>query len=268
MIITIEKTNYHVHIYGSGKPVIFLHGFSENMSTWKLNKIRGAQIIGIDLIGHGHSDVPAPIECYELRTIISHLNKIITKLGLVNYSMLGYSLGGRIALAYALKFQNHMNKLILESASYGEIGVINRYERRISDSLLAANIKSKGILWFNKYWSELSIFETQKNLPENILIDIENRRMSNDPVGLSNTLRATGQGTYPELKHRIKDLTLPVLYLSGELDKKYVQIGCTFESLNSNVIHRTIKNAGHNTHIESYKNFNKIVRLFIEGEKL
>lgn len=263
MFIKIENIKYHLQIKGEGKPIICLHGFSENLSTWNLLKLDGYQLILIDFIGHGKSDKPLTSECYKLEIIIKHLNKLIYQLGFKKYSMLGYSMGGRIALAYTLAYPNEIDKLILESASYGECDSVKRLKRRKSDLELAKKIKENGIEWFNEYWSSLNIFESQRRLPKHVIDEISNRRLLNVAHGLYNTLLCTGQGQFPWLKNQIFILPMPVLYISGEYDSKYEEIGNEFVKLNPKIKHKIIKGVGHNTHIEAPNDFIEVLSKFL-----
>ncbi len=263
MFIEIENIRYHIQIKGKGKPLICLHGFSENLSTWELLELEGYKLILIDFIGHGKSDKPYCRKHYSLEVIKKHLNKLIHQLGFNKYSMLGYSMGGRIALAYALAYSNEIDKLILESTSYGECGLINRLKRRKSDLSLAKNIRENGIEWFNEYWGNLRIFNSQRKLPKEIINDIRKRRLLNEAYVLSNTLMCTGQGKFPCLKNKIVNLSMPVLYISGEYDTKYKKVGNDFEELNLNVKHKTINGVGHNTHIEDANAFVEALSEFL-----
>jgi len=263
MFIEIENIKYHVQIKGEGKPIICLHGFSENISTWKSLQLEEYLLILIDLIGHGESDKPYSSKYYRVKVMIKHLNKLIYQLGLSKYSMLGYSMGGRIALAYALTYPNEVDKLMLESASYGECGWINRLKRRKNDFNLAKSIRENGIEWFNEYWSGLGIFESQRKLPNDIINEISNRRLLNVTHSLSNTLLGTGQGKFPCLKNQIANLSMPVLYISGEYDEKYKQAGNEFEKLNPNIKHEIIKGVGHNTHVEDSNAFIGALKNFL-----
>lgn len=263
MFIEIENIKYHFQIKGEGKPIICLHGFSENLSTWELLELEDYQLILIDLIGHGESGKPLSSKCYSLEIIIKHLNKLIYQLGLKKYSMLGYSMGGRIALAYTLAYPNEIDRLVLESASYGECDLVNRLKRRKSDLELAKKIRENGIEWFSEYWSSLSIFESQRRLPKSIIDEIVKRRLLNRAHALSNTLLCTGQGKFPCLKNQIFNLPMPVLYISGEYDRKYNQIGNEFTKLNSNIKHKIIEGVGHNTHIEDINAFIEVLNKFL-----
>ena len=264
MFIEIENIKYHIEVKGEGKPIICLHGFSEDISTWEFLKLHGHQLILIDLIGHGKSDKPKNRKYYCLKVMLRHLNKLIFQLVIKNYSMLGYSMGGRIALAYALTYPKEMDKLILESASYGEEGVLNRLKRRRNDSVLAKQIEKNGIEWFTHYWGDLSIFNSQITLPRVIVNEINNRRLANSTIALSNTLKGTGQGKFPCLKGEISKLSMPILYINGEYDKKYEVVGKKFEKLNGCIKHVVINGCGHNTHIEDTKTFVKVLNKFLK----
>ncbi|NJD01235.1 MAG: alpha/beta fold hydrolase, partial [Ruminiclostridium sp.] len=214
---------------------------------------------------HGKSGKPRCRKYYREKVMIRHLNKLIFQLGLRKYSLLGYSMGGRIALAYALAYPGEIDTLILESASYGECGFNNRLKRRRDDWNLAKDIREKGIEWFNRYWSSLSIFDTQRKLPEAVTGEISKRRLANTPHALSNTLLCTGQGIFPCLKNQISRLSLPVLYICGELDEKYRQTGSDFEKLNTGIKRVIITGCGHNTHIEDPYAFRIALEHFLEG---
>ncbi|KUO59873.1 MAG: 2-succinyl-6-hydroxy-2,4-cyclohexadiene-1-carboxylate synthase [Gracilibacter sp. BRH_c7a] len=263
MLMVIDKIKYHIKIKGEGKPIICLHGFSENLSTWESIMLADYQMILIDLIGHGESEKPYSRQSYHWKVIIRHLHKLIHQLGFKRYSLLGYSLGGRIALAYSLAYPREIEMLILESASYGECGLIKRFKRRKDDSKLAKNIRQNGIEWFNLYWSGLRIFATQTQLPRGVTGQIRKRRLANDPQALANTLCGSGQGKFPCLKNQISKLTMPVLYINGEYDTKYEQVGLEFKKLNSNIKHEIIKGVGHNTHIEDSQAFNEVLKKFL-----
>ncbi|QDR79907.1 2-succinyl-6-hydroxy-2,4-cyclohexadiene-1-carboxylate synthase [Sporomusa termitida] len=263
MLIEIAGIHYHTHRKGAGSPLVCLHGFSENINTWNCLQLENCELILVDLVGHGASDKPQAGKYYRVNIMLRHLHKLMNRLGLRKYSLLGYSLGGRIALAYALAYPQEVDKLILESASYGECGWLNRLKRRRSDSYLARSICRNGIEWFNAYWSDLSIFTSQKNLPAATGKEIRERRMQNTAHALANTLLGSGQGSFPCLKNKIAELSMPVLYISGEHDEKYRQAGHEFSQLNPHIKHEIIKGVGHNTHLEDGQAFTDILQKFL-----
>jgi 2-succinyl-6-hydroxy-2,4-cyclohexadiene-1-carboxylate synthase len=270
MFVKIDHITYHILKEKEGQPLICLHGFSEEQSTWEGVKLEGVCQIRIDLIGHGKSDKPKRLKYYKTKYMLMHLKKIIVEeLGIKKFSIMGYSMGGRLALAFALEYPQYVNALILESASYGEKGFLNRRKRQKQDKQLANLIRKEGIEWFEQYWSSLPIFNTQMNLNSKIKSKIKSRRLANIPYALANTLEGSGQGSFPNLKGKIKELKKPVLYICGQWDKKYKEIGKEFQYLNSNIQYVIISEAGHNVHIEQAEKFQKEVNLFLKkkGEK-
>lgn len=263
MFFTIENLRYAVTVKGSGRPIICLHGFAENSSTWEYIRLDNCQMVLVDLIGHGLSDKPHSLEPYLLPALLEQLHALIRRLGFDQYSLLGYSMGGRIALAYALTYPQEVLRLILESSSYGLGDDQRKIQRRQQDIWLANSIQENGIEWFNDYWSGLELFASQKNLPRDIREKIRERRLQNDSHALANTLLATGQGIYPCLQNEVLKLTMPVLYINGEYDEKYQKVGQEFAELNTGIKREIIAGAGHNTHIEKPQAFCDAVQSFL-----
>lgn len=262
--IPVGDLNYHVQIKGEGKPLIALHGFSENLSTWEALNLEGYRLVLIDWVGHGQSDKPELRKEYHWRALVGHLHRIVSQLGLERYALLGYSMGGRMALVYALTYPAEVDKLILESASYGECGPVRRWKRRRSDGKLAQKIRANGIGWFNRYWSGLHLFKTQAELPAAVTAAIRERRLGNEPYALANSLWGSGQGRFPCLKDKISQLAMPVLYLSGEYDSKYSAVGAEFEKRSPEIERQVMAGAGHNIHIEKPEAFRQAVQAFLD----
>ncbi len=265
MFITIDNLRYSVDVRGTGQPLICLHGFAENLSTWELLQQDNCQMVLPDLLGHGNSEKPHSLEPYELPVLLRHLHELIGNFGYTTYSLLGYSMGGRLALAYALAYPQEVQQLILESSSYGECDAKNRVNRRNHDIWLANSILENGIEWFNDYWSNLDLFASQSHLSLRVREKISERRLRNAPHALANTLLGTGQGVYPCLKNQISDLSMPILYINGEYDEKYLKVGQEFTQLNPRIRREIITGAGHNTHIENPNRFSEIVNSFIQS---
>lgn len=265
MIIEIEKIKYYVEMTGKGKPVICLHGFAEDHTTWNHLVLPGYTLYKIDLLGHGKSDKPNDPKCYAMEGILQQLNKLIHELVKTNYIIMGYSMGGRLALAYAFKYRNEVDKLILESASFGIKETTKQLERREKDRKLAEKIVCNGAAWFEAYWSNLELFKTQKKLSESIRKEIKNRRLNNDVGALANTILGSGQSEMPYYGDRIEDLSMPILYVCGVLDEKYTQLGRETAEKNRNMLCLAIRHAGHNVHLEQAELFGQVVEHFLNN---
>jgi len=78
--------------------------------------------------------------------------------------------GGRIALAYAFRYRDEIEQLILESSGVGIAEESERVRRYQSDRQLADQLAKNGIVWFQKYWTELKIFTTQQTLSQEVRV--------------------------------------------------------------------------------------------------
>ncbi|RLI26008.1 MAG: hypothetical protein DRO52_03245 [Candidatus Hecatellales archaeon] len=108
---------------GSGKPVVLLHGLGSSLETWKANIGSLAQhfrVYAFDMLGFGLADKPK-IE-YRIGVFKDFLKGFLDVLGLERASIVGNSLGGLIAVWFAVHHQDRLEKLVLESAAGLEVG--------------------------------------------------------------------------------------------------------------------------------------------------
>ena len=103
------------NINNGAVPILFIHGAGETGSVWEYityKKFNGFKQIVIDLPGHGKSpgDGFRSIEGYA-----DFVESVVIELGLNGFILAGHSMGGAIALQYALNFQNKLKGLILIS---------------------------------------------------------------------------------------------------------------------------------------------------------
>ena len=109
----------HYHEQGQGEVVIFLHGAgggASGYSNFKGNYPEfakaGYRTIVPDLLGYGLSSKP-DIAQYDLDFFVAGVKGMVDTLGLKNITLLGNSLGGAVALGYALAYPDEVSRLIL-----------------------------------------------------------------------------------------------------------------------------------------------------------
>jgi 4,5:9,10-diseco-3-hydroxy-5,9,17-trioxoandrosta-1(10),2-diene-4-oate hydrolase len=109
----------HYHEQGQGEVVIFLHGAgggASGYSNFKGNYPEfakaGYRTIVPDLLGYGLSSKP-DIAQYDLDFFVAGVKGLVDALGLKNITLLGNSLGGAVALGYALAYPDEVSRLIL-----------------------------------------------------------------------------------------------------------------------------------------------------------
>ncbi|MHC0038961.1 2-succinyl-6-hydroxy-2,4-cyclohexadiene-1-carboxylate synthase [Pseudoneobacillus sp. C159] len=269
MKIEVEEISYHVEVCGEGFPLLMLHGFTGRGSNWlpfctSLGK--NSKMIMPDIVGHGLTEVHNYEEAnFSLPSVAKDLTILLDKLGFEKVDVLGYSMGGRLALGFALSYPNRVRKLVLESSSPGLKTEIEREERRKSDSNLAESIIKNGIEPFVSRWENIPLFDSQKSLPEEIRLSVRNQRLRNDSLGLAKSLLGMGTGAQPSFWNHLQNLTANTLMIVGEQDIKFCLIAEEMQKDIKNGQIYKVHGAGHTIHVEQPEKFGTIVRDFLSN---
>ncbi|MDU7842584.1 MAG: 2-succinyl-6-hydroxy-2,4-cyclohexadiene-1-carboxylate synthase, partial [Veillonella sp.] len=264
MYFDLGEYRYGLTVVGEGEPIVCFHGFSESSYTWDAINLPGYRVVRIDLIGHGDSDIPDENRAYTIPQMIEDLHTVIYHMVGESYYLMGYSMGARIALSYALQYEREIKGLILESGSVGIASEAERAARRKADEDLAVHIEEHDGAWFAARWAEVPIFESQKQLSEGVEELIYLRRSNNSPYALACTLRGSGQGVMPYVGDKLKNFSVKGLYVSGALDTKYTTIGRDVFGKLPSFNHVIVDGAGHNVHIEKPQIFEQAVLDFLQ----
>jgi 2-succinyl-6-hydroxy-2,4-cyclohexadiene-1-carboxylate synthase len=249
---TTNQTTYFYEIWGSGEPVLLLHGFTGRGANWQIVApyLTGYQLITPDLLGHGQSAAPADPGRYEMTHAAADLVALLDHLQLDQINLIGYSMGGRLALYLALAYPGRVKKLILESASPGLATPAEQLGRQKSDEALAKRIETYGIERFVQEWEALPLWHSQQNLSAEVKAQLRQQRLQNRPEGLAHSLRGMGTGVQPNLWPCLAELACPVLLLAGELDPKFVTINQQMAQLIPQAQLQVVPAAGHTIHVE------------------
>lgn len=262
--IHVGESKYWCKITGIGEPIILLHGFTGSTDTWTslVSQLETSfQVIAIDLPGHGKTQVSEP---KLMKDCCSDLKNIIDQLGYKKIHLLGYSMGGRTALTFAMMYPELINKLVLESASPGLESKNDAHERAAKDKNLAERLKNEGIESFVGLWENIPLFDTQKKLPLSTRLKIKQERLSQKEEGLAMSLTSMGTGVQPTWWDRLSTFTRPVLLLAGEADHKFINVNKRMSDRFPNSSFVIVKNAGHAIHVEQSEIFGKIVSEFLK----
>lgn len=232
--------------------MLLLHGFTGSGRSWPASLLdglaaRGHLPVTPDLPGHGRNagDVdPAHF------TLDSALSAVTAAQGNAPGPVAGYSMGGRLALAYAFAHPTRVTGLVLESASAGLADEEERAARRARDEVLAGRLEREGIDSFVRDWEALPLFESQGALPPETLMAQRALRLANDPFSLACALRGLGTGALPSYWRALPTLRIPTLLLVGALDTKFVGIAQAMAEAIPRAQFTVIRGAGHAVHLE------------------
>lgn len=206
---------------------IFLHGFLGAKEDWdEIVKQLDVPYRCLTLPGHGGT--PLNLDLLE--------KEIQEKVTLV-----GYSLGGRLAIQFAHTFPERVEKLILLSINPGlETGLLERIEQ---DEKWATLLEEKGIDHFLEKWYEQPLFASLK-IDQKLL----ERRKNHDPHMLAKVLRTLSPAKLPNLWPELENFSFPLLFLFGEDDIKYKLTG---KRLEKKFLVKWIPKSGHAVHLEN-----------------
>lgn len=267
-MIAINGVRYAVQITGQGQPLVLLHGFSGGSADWSQLVpffARFYRVITVDMLGHGETDSPTDAMRYAVKHVRRDLTAIIEDTCDQPAHLLGYSMGGRMALTLALHHGPLIRSLILESASPGLAVEEDRVDRKESDEDLADRIEQLGVAAFVREWEALPLWASQRRLDAETLQRQQETRLMSNPVGLANSLRGYGTGVQASNWEQLYTLTMPVLLLTGEHDTKFTATAREMVTQIPYATHELIAGAGHNTHLENPRQFAAQVLEFLRG---
>ncbi len=245
-------------LVGRGAPVALLHGFLGRPASWDavVDALprRGPLALG-ELPGHG----PDPIVA-EGATFDEVADALVDALPFVDPTWLvGYSMGGRLALAMALRRPDRVRGAVLVGASPGLPSPADRAARASWDDDQAARIEREGLARFVTSWEALPLFASQGALPEETLARQRAHRLDHVPAALAWSLRTLGLGRMPPLWSELASARTEIVIVAGSLDAKF--------SAHARAVARTTEHAravlaaqvGHNVGLEAPSALARIV---------
>lgn len=230
---------------------VLLHGFTGSGLSWGdeiVDGLAAARLppVLVDLPGHGRYVGEWDPARFSLEATLD----LVFEAGAWPTDLVGYSMGARIALHFAVRHPDRVRRLVLESGSPGLATEREREERRMSDAALARRILDEGIDSFAEYWSTLPIFESQRSLDPDRRRRVHELRAANDPRSLAASLEAVGTGRLPSLWSRLQSVETPTLWLAGARDPKFLAIAERAAEVMPDARAVVVAGAGHTVHLE------------------
>ncbi len=237
--------------------MVFLHGLLGSGRDWQAvlnsqpNLPDNIGTVSIDLPCHGESR-EIPVSGFEQtrsalkKTLQAIQNRLPADTSLW---LVGYSLGGRIAMDYVCHTPSLGNLcgLVIENSHYGLQSEAERQIRRANDHLWAERFETQPIRTVLTDWYCQPVFSSLKPEQKQRLVE---KRSDNLGKAVALMLRATSLAEQPYLLDKIKTLPIQVHYLCGEDDTKFLHLAAQ-----SGLPRRVIAGAGHNVHVEQPEKF-------------
>jgi 2-succinyl-6-hydroxy-2,4-cyclohexadiene-1-carboxylate synthase len=264
----VNGLHLNVEVAGAGRPLLLLHGFTGSAVTWLqlMERLEGiCRLLAVDLLGHGRSDSPEASERYRVERQIEDLTALLDRMGVAEYDLLGYSMGGRLAMHLALAHGERIGRLVLESASPGITDPAERAARVRDDERLARLLEEQGITPFVDYWEHLPLFASQDSLPSFVRAALRSQRLACHAAGLAGSLRGFGAGLSEPLYDRLSELP-PTLLIAGERDGKYSSLARVMGAHIPDAQVAIVPGAGHTVHLERPDEFADLVSAYMQAK--
>lgn len=222
--------------------LVFLHGFSGDRREWQPV---GAALddfprLYLDLPGHGGS---TEISVTSFAQMSEVLRATLVSYNILKYWLVGYSLGGRIAMYHACQRPDGMGGLVVEGGHPGLCDEAERAQRLACDQQWAMRFQKQPLTEVFSDWYRQRVFASLSDTQRTELVAL---RSQNSGAALAAMLDATSLARQPDLRAALRAVPFPVHYLYGEFDSK-------FQAVATQVTGRchAIPAAGHNAHREN-----------------
>jgi pimeloyl-ACP methyl ester carboxylesterase len=246
MTIDFKKGKINFEDYGSGNPLVLIHGFAESLTIWHEYKdvlARNFRLILIDLPGHGQSSIIDDVHSMDL--MADSIKAVLDLLNIESSVIVGHSMGGYVALAFARRHSRMLKGLGL----FHSTSLADSDETKVARDRAIEIIRNNHSKYLFNFIPELFASETKDLFqPEIQKLIEEASRMD------SRALIAAQQG----MKERSSTLDVlinapfPVMFIAGQKDSRipfenvWVQMALT-ETAYSLIL----RNAGHMGFIEA-----------------
>ncbi|MBK5270134.1 MAG: alpha/beta hydrolase [Bacteroidia bacterium] len=216
--ISYQNKKIYCHIIGSGKPVVFIHGFGEDGEVWK-NQIEFLKekflLIIPDIPGSGRSEMIDDMSIEGMAEVIKYIldsEKLISKEHSGTITIIAHSMGGYITLAFAEKYLNYLNSFgLLHSTAY-------------ADNEEKKDARRKGIEFIKEHGAFEFLRTTTPNLFSQKTKET-NAQMVDEFIGSLSNFSPDALVSYynamiqrPDRTDLLKKATIPVLFIIGEHD--------------------------------------------------
>ena len=257
MILQYKNANIFYTDEGKGSTIVLIHGFLENTTMWdeiKPEILKKNRVVTIDLLGHGKSDCLGYTHSMEL--FAETINAVLKQLRIRKCTLIGHSLGGYVALAFAEKYAKKIKGLCLMNSNSFEDDLERKKLRSRANKMVQTNFTNMVRMSFTNLFIE-----------ENRTIFKDDMKLALDEA-LQTPLQGyiagqEGMRIRPNRTHVLKENNFKKLIIIGKKDP-VLDYKISIEEAESTNSEFVIFPDGHMSHIENKKELILAIKAFIK----
>lgn len=256
--VKANGVNIHYEVAGRGKPIICLHGVLGSGRSWKhlMADLPDYSVYALDFRGFGDSDKPR--HGYSVETFAADLEAFVDRLGLERATLIGHSLGVFVAIAFACKFPERVERLVL----VGNAAHVPRRLRIRVTSLASPLLFLLGDFALRTIVRRLFFYRITDDIRDDFAEFCSECRKAT----LRSQVGSLWAGIGLDLRGELSRLDIPVLAIFSENDRlvppSHAQI---MEELIPSGEVRIMSGVGHMPMLESPREFGALVRRFLQA---
>ena len=218
--------------------------------------------ISLDLVGHGESDAPSDASAYTMSRCVMQVASVLDELELRDAHLIGYSMGGRVALALCAAEPKRVASALLIGARAGIADPVARADRIRDDEALADRIEREGVPAFIDFWLSRPFQPSESRIGASAVAKSRDQRLANRSHALAASLRGMGAGAQPPLHDQLPKIDLPICLAVGEEDRKFRAAAEDLARVLPDARIKSVPHANHAAHVENPAAFLDIARRF------
>lgn len=266
-IAPVNGVPLYFEVTGAGAPLVLVHGFACGVRSWDPQVrafSRSRRVIVYDARGHGVSGAPDDAMAYSQTMSVDDLHALLAHLNIRRAAIGGLSMGGNIALNFALSYPGMVTKLIVADTGAGSD---NTAEWIVGAETDADTLERRGMEAFADMACASPLFASYIAQGPTAGRFIRSCLMTHRAHGLAHTARQVlaKRPTIYALESQLRQLRIPTLLLVGEHDEPCVKVHRFMADCIPGSTHVVLGGVGHLTNLEAPAAFNAAIRRFLQN---
>ena len=260
-VINGVKINYHLS--GEGPAIILLHGFTGSHQDWAFQipvLSKKHRVVAMEHRGQGKSEAPSSPDDYSVSIFAQDVYGLLQHLGISKTCLVGHSMGGFMALEFALEHPEMVTALVLVDTSSQMEQVPEYAKLKAEANRLARTEGMEAAFEYNAAHNAMMRERFEKH-PE--LREVARQKMLQTSVN-GYIYGWDAIWNWKPVTHRLSEIKVPTLIVVGEEDILFIEAAQIMRELIADAEVVIIPGATHSPHEEAAEAFNDVLMSFLD----